>query len=161
MVIACSFLTLYVALNVLLVWHDMRHGLLPDRFTCPLLWCGLAYACLRDTELLPDKVWGAIAGYLGFAFLYWGYRLLRGCEGLGYGDIKFLAALGAWHGWQALSMLVFIAAVLAFATVSFSSIMGKKKMAQKNPLPFGPFLAGAGLITGYQELFQGAISFQL
>ncbi|WP_437889942.1 prepilin peptidase [Phytobacter sp. V91] len=155
------FLTAYLLLNGMLIWQDLRYGLLPDRLTCPLLWFGLAYACINDVDLLAHKVWGAIAGYTGFAAIYWSYRLVRGREGLGYGDVKFLAALGAWHGWEALSMLVFIAALSACIVVFVCLFTAKWRQIQQNPLPFGPFLAGAGLITGYQDLFSELINFQL
>lgn len=155
------FITVYLALNALLVWHDIQSGLLPDRFTCPLLWAGLLYCCWFNPILLQDKVFGAVAGYAGFAMLYWGYRLLRGQEGLGYGDVKFLAALGAWHGWEALPILVFSAASLALCLTCLLALKSQSTQAIKNPLPFGPFLAGAGLITGYQTSFMSMVNFQL
>lgn len=158
MTVSVFFFTAYLLLNGWLIWHDIRNGLLPDKFTCPLLWLGLVYACIADVNVLPQKVWGAVAGYVGFAFVYWGYRLIRGREGLGYGDVKFLAALGAWHGWQALSMLVFVAALLALSLVCLFLFTPKRQQILKNPLPFGPFLAGAGLIMGYQDLFRGVIN---
>ncbi len=161
MAVPIIFLTLYLFFNGLLTWHDLRYGLLPDRFTCPLLWSGLAYACICHTDALPQKVWGAILGYLGFASLYWGYRLIRKKEGLGYGDVKFLAALGAWHGWQSLVMLVLVASLLACMMVCVVFFTSKREGILKNPLPFGPFLAGAGLMTGYQDLFWGVFSFRL
>lgn len=76
---------------------DAKHGLLPDRFTCPLLWSGLLFSQVCNPDGLADALWGAIIGYGTFAVIYWGYRILRHKEGLGYGDVKFLAALGAWH----------------------------------------------------------------
>lgn len=161
MVVTTFFLALYLLLNGLLVWHDLRYGLLPDKFTCPLLWLGLVYACICHVELLPQKVWGAAAGYMGFASIYWAYRLVRKSEGLGYGDVKFLAALGAWHGWQALSMLVFVAASLACILVCFLFFTQRREWILKNPLPFGPFLAGAGLIMGYLDLSSDVVNFQL
>lgn len=98
MLAALPFLLCYSGLTVALCHQDLRHGLLPDRYTCPLLWSGLLfYLCLAPHQL-HDAVWGAIAGYLSLAAIYWLYRGIRGYEGLGYGDIKYLAALGAWHG---------------------------------------------------------------
>lgn len=95
MVAALPFLLLYTALSLSLSFCDVRCRQLPDRFTCPLLWGGLIFhLCIIPTQL-ADAVWGAIAGYGSFAFIYWSYRLVRGREGLGYGDVKFLAALGA------------------------------------------------------------------
>ncbi|MDT3414051.1 UNVERIFIED_ORG: prepilin signal peptidase PulO-like enzyme (type II secretory pathway) [Atlantibacter sp. SORGH_AS 304] len=80
------FLIIYVVLNFLLFRSDLRLKLLPDRYTCPLLWTGLLWHCLSRPDLLADAVVGAMAGYASFAAIYWGYRLLRGREGLGYGD---------------------------------------------------------------------------
>ena len=94
---------------------------------------------------LPHAVWGAIAGYLAFALIYWFYRGVRGSEGIGYGDVKLLAALGAWHGWRALPQLVLIATILACAAVAVVILRTREREALHNPLPFGPFLAVAGL----------------
>lgn len=148
----CPFFFIYLALCLTLSYQDIRYGLLPDRFTCPLLWGGLLWHACNDPQRLPSAVWGAIAGYGAFAAIYWGYRLLRRREGLGYGDIKFLAALGAWHGWQSLPQLVFIAAGLASTLVLIRLFRAGKLRALKNPLPFGPFLAAAGFITLMQTV---------
>lgn len=99
MFVALPFLIFYTSFSLLLGIYDARTGLLPDRFTCPLLWGGLLYHQICLPERLPDALWGAIAGYGGFALIYWGYRLRYQKEGLGYGDVKYLAALGAWHCW--------------------------------------------------------------
>ena len=113
MLAALPFLLCYSGLTLALCHQDLRHGLLPDRYTCPLLWSGLLfYLCLAPHQL-HDAVWGAIGGYLCLAALYWLYRGIRGYEGLGYGDIKYLAALGAWHGWQLLPQLLLVASLLA------------------------------------------------
>ena len=93
------FLILYACLSALLFFWDAKPGLLPDRFTCPLLWSGLLFYQVCNPDGLADALWGAIIGYGTFAVIYWGYRILRHKEGLGYGDVKFLAALGAWHTW--------------------------------------------------------------
>ena len=157
---ALPFLLLYTALSLTLSFCDMRSGRLPDRFTCPLLWGGLIFhLCIIPTQL-ADAVWGAVAGYASFAFIYWGYQLVRKQEGLGYGDVKFLAALGAWHGWMFLPFLIFWAALMAcFGIVAVGIVHGKS--ALKNPLPFGPFLAAAGFITGYYRFTSGAINLSL
>ncbi|MDH2915212.1 A24 family peptidase [Kosakonia sp. HypNH10] len=148
------FLILYIVLNLLLVRCDLRSGLLPDRYTCPLLWTGLLWQYLSHTEFLADAVLGAMAGYISFAAIYWGYRLLRGHEGLGYGDVKYLAALGAWHGWSVLPALVFYAALFACCAVAFTLCRCRKLQVIKNPLPFGPFLAAAGFVVGYPTLIR-------
>ena len=153
--------SVYLLLNGVLVCSDLRRGLLPDRFTCPLLWSGLLLCSLMTPALLADKLWGAALGYAGFALIYWAYRLLRRGEGLGYGDVKFLAALGAWHGWQPLCALVFIAAALACVFTALRALCHGNLGAIKNPLPFGPFLSGAGLIVGWYAYSEQAFIVQL
>ena len=103
---------------------------------------------------LADALWGAIIGYGTFAVIYWGYRILRHKEGLGYGDVKFLAALGAWHTWTLLPRLVFLAASFACGAVVIGLLM-RGKESLKNPLPFGPFLAAAGFVVGWDSLLAG------
>ncbi|MBN0343703.1 prepilin peptidase, partial [Pseudomonas aeruginosa] len=92
------------------------------------------------------------AGYLSLAAIYWLYRGIRGYEGLGYGDIKYLAALGAWHGWRLLPQLVLVASLLAGIAWAgaglYASCGGRSKWRRSNPLPFGPFLAAAGFWCG-------------
>lgn len=156
MLTALPFLLCYSGLTLALCQQDLRYGLLPDRFTCPLLWSGLLfYLCLAPHQL-NEAVWGALAGYLSFAALYWLYRRVRGHEGLGYGDIKYLAALGAWHGWRMLPQLVLVASLLAGMTWVILGLSarcgGNRKWEKNNPLPFGPFLAAAGFWCGWQTL---------
>jgi len=140
------FWLLYSALTLALCWYDYRTGMLPDRLTCPLLWTGvLWHLCLHQAQL-AQAMWGAIIGYSIFALIYWGYRGLRHREGLGYGDVKFTAALGAWHGWQMLPALILIASLLALLFVMLAALQQRSVQKLKNPLPFGPFLATAGFI---------------
>ncbi|EOI1440327.1 A24 family peptidase [Cronobacter malonaticus] len=140
------WISAYVLLNAGLVMKDIRDGLLPDRLTCPLLWMGLSYHLIFAPQHLADAVAGALVGYLLLCFFYWSYHFLRGYEGLGYGDVKFLGALGAWHGWQLLSLLLIIASVMGLiAAFVVCQIKGKAPL-RKTPLPFGPCLAAAGLI---------------
>ncbi|EPY9093717.1 prepilin peptidase [Shigella dysenteriae] len=148
------FLILYACLSVLLFLWDAKHGLLPDRFTCPLLWSGLLFSQVCNPDGVADALWGAIIGYGTFAVIYWGYRILRHKEGLGYGDVKFLAALGAWHTWTFLPRLVFLAASFACGAVVVGLLM-RGKESLKNPLPFGPFLAAAGFVVGWDSLLAG------
>ena len=120
---------------------DLRERLLPDCLTQPLLWCGLLLNL--HTHLLPltDALDGAVAGYLALWLVYQGHRLVTGREGLGYGDFKLLAALGAWCGWQALPSILLLAAlggILGWA-ICF------RHQDNDNVIPFGPFLAFAGL----------------
>ncbi|ENI0244064.1 leader peptidase HopD [Salmonella enterica] len=149
---ALPFLIFYASFSLLLGIYDACTGLLPDRFTCPLLWGGLLYHQICLPERLPDALWGAIAGYSGFALIYWSYRLRYQKEGLGYGDVKYLAALGAWHCWESLPLLVFLAAMLACGGFGVALLV-RGKSALINPLPFGPWLAVAGFITGWNDFF--------
>ena len=161
MLTTLPFLLFYFSLTAFLVYADIRCGLLPDKFLCPLLWVGLLFQLCIHPDFLPSAVVGAMAGYVGFAVIYWGYRFFFRREGMGYGDVKYLAALGAWHGWQALSTLVFVAASLACIFACALFFTSKRAQRLKNPLPFGPFLAGAGLLVSYEELFLSSVSFQL
>lgn len=152
MLTALPFLLIYLLLTALLVREDIRSGLLPDRYVCPLLWTGLLFQLCLHPQFLPSAVVGAMAGYLGFAAIYWGYRLVCHREGLGYGDVKYLAALGTWHGWCILPLLALVAALMALLYLLILSLWHPEKEPLKNPLPFGPFLAAAGLCVGWQSL---------
>ncbi|KNC93563.1 prepilin peptidase [Trabulsiella odontotermitis] len=152
MIAALPFFLIYAGLTLTLGWHDLKSHLLPDRFTCPLLWSGILFYLCLFPEWLPLSVLGAIIGYLAFAAVYWGYRWIRKQEGLGYGDVKFLAALGAWHGWQQLPQLVCIAASLALLFFCIQAIDALSLRPIKNPLPFGPFLAAAGWICSWETV---------
>lgn len=147
------FVLLHCVLLVLLAWQDYKNGLLPDRMTCPLLWLGILFHVLVFPERLPSSIIGAVAGYCALTLVYWLYKGIRHKEGLGYGDIKFFAALGAWHGWQQLPAIITIATGLALLFVSGEVIAQRSGEALKNPLRFGPFLAAAGLVVGWQEWF--------
>jgi len=122
---------------------DWDTTLLPDDITLPLLWAGLLGATLHWIATpLPSAVLGAIAGYLSLWIVYWGFKLATGKEGMGYGDFKLFAALGAWFGWQALVPIILLAsvigAVIGIAMKLTSNLRGGKYV------PFGPFLAGGG-----------------
>lgn len=152
MLTTLPFLLVYFMLSVLLVREDIRRGLLPDRYVCPLLWAGLLFQLCIHPSFLPSAVVGAMAGYLGFSAIYWGFRLVCHREGLGYGDVKYVAALGAWHGWCILPVLALVAALMALVYLLILSLCQPEKEPLKNPLPFGPFLAAAGLCVGWQSL---------
>ena len=152
MLTALPFLMLYAILTCLLVREDIRSGLLPDKYLCPLLWIGLLFHLMIHPDFLASAVMGAMAGYIGFACIYWGYRMVFKREGLGYGDVKYLAALGAWHGWCVLPAMALSAAILAISFVLIQMVMKPGQQIHKNPLPFGPFLAAAGLVSGWQSL---------
>ena len=152
MLTALPFLMLYAILTCLLVREDIRSGLLTDKYLCPLLWTGLLFHLTIHPDFLASAVMGAMAGYIGFACIYWGYRMVFKREGLGYGDVKYLAALGAWHGWCVLPAMALSAAILAISFVLIQMVMKPGQQIHKNPLPFGPFLAAAGLMSGWQSL---------
>ena len=135
---------------------DLDTTLLPDDITLPLLWGGLIASSLHWTNVsLTDALWGAVGGYLSLWSVYWAFKLLTGKEGMGYGDFKLLAALGAWFGWQALVPVV-LASSLIGAVVGIGMKL-TKRLQDGQPIPFGPFLAGAGfaaLIFGPQSLLK-------
>ena len=125
---------------------DLDTTLLPDDLTYPLLWAGLLASVLGISPVsLPDAVIGAMAGYLALWSLYWVFKLLTGKEGMGYGDFKLLAALGAWLGWQYLPVVVLLSSVvgLVFAV----SMMASGSVKRDQGIPFGPYLAIAGWIA--------------
>ena len=152
--VAVNFGTTWLTLALLLfVWAlvalsmiDFDHQLLPDNITLPLLWLGLAVNTwdLGTGVTTQESVLGAAGGYLSLWSVYWVFKLATGKDGMGYGDFKLLAALGAWMGWQALFPIVLLSS-LAGVTYGIGStlLMSRDKSA---PMPFGPFLAGAGLI---------------
>lgn len=124
---------------------DLEHQMLYDEITQPLLWCGLIVNLSGTFVSLHDAVIGAIAGYLALWCIYWLFRLLRGIEGMGQGDFKLLAALGAWLGWGALPQIVAIAAV-AGAVIGLAATW-TGRMRFEEPLPFGPYLALGAFVT--------------
>lgn len=136
----------FVASIVALTFIDWDTTLLPDDITLPLVWAGLICAALGWTQVsLPSALWGAVGGYLSLWSIYWGFKLLTGKEGMGYGDFKLFAALGAWFGWQALIPMILIASVIGSVigiAMKFSS-----GLREGGYIPFGPFLAFAGLVA--------------
>ncbi|MBV8144526.1 MAG: prepilin peptidase, partial [Gammaproteobacteria bacterium] len=149
-----------------LTFIDIDHQLLPDSLTLPLLWCGLA----ASLGSVPDpggpipvdprsSLIGAMAGYVSLWSVYHLFRLLTGKEGMGYGDFKLFAALGAWLGWQMLLPTILIAAMAgAVVGLAMITLRGQKR---STPIPFGPFLAAAGwlmlmfgqrLVAGYLDV---------
>jgi len=124
---------------------DFRTQLLPDIVTLPGLWLGLSLALFPVFASLQDSVIGAMAGYLSLWFVYQAFRLLTGKEGMGFGDFKLLALLGAWLGWQYLPTVVILSSVVgALFGISMIVFRGRDRSV---PMPFGPFLAAAGWIT--------------
>lgn len=140
----CGALLLSWAL-VALTFIDVDHQLLPDSITLPLLWLGLIFNLFDTFTDINSAVIGAIAGYLALWLVYHAFRLVTGKEGMGYGDFKLLAALGAWMGWQALPMIILLSSLVG-ALVGISLIL-LKQQHRDNPIPFGPYLAAAGWLA--------------
>ena len=124
---------------------DLDTHLLPDPITLPLLWGGLLANSVGLLVSLEDALWGAAAGYLILWSIYWIFKLLTGKEGMGYGDFKLLAALGAWLGWMKLPLVILFSSLVG--TLVALVLILLKKQSRSNPIPFGPFLAAAGLIA--------------
>ena len=124
---------------------DFDTQLLPDDITLPLLWIGLALNAFNVYTDLKSAVFGAMAGYLSLWGVYWLFKIFTGKEGMGYGDFKLLAALGAWLGWQMLPLTIllssFVGAVVGIAMMVFA------RHGRNVPIPFGPYLAAAGIIA--------------
>jgi leader peptidase (prepilin peptidase)/N-methyltransferase len=138
---ACLLLWWLLALTMI----DLDTQLLPDDLTLPLLWGGLLFNLWGVYASLVDAVIGAAAGYLSLWTVYWLFKLIRGKEGMGYGDFKLLAALGAWLGWQMLPLIVLLSSVVG-AVIGISLIVFKGR-DHNVPMPFGPYLAIAGAIA--------------
>lgn len=130
---------------VALTFIDLDKMLLPDQLTLPLLWGGLLFNLTGGFAPLADAVIGAMAGYLVLWSLYWAFKLLTGKEGMGYGDFKLLAALGAWLGWQALPIVLLLSSLVG-AFIGIGLIL-LRNHHQNKPIPFGPYLAIAGWIA--------------
>jgi leader peptidase (prepilin peptidase) / N-methyltransferase len=159
---ACGLLSAYVAWHfgftwqtagmLLLTWGllamsliDADHQLLPDTLVLPLLWLGLIANHFGVYVSLGDALWGAVAGYLSLWSVYWLFKLVTGKEGMGYGDFKLLAMLGAWGGWQVLPLTILLSSLVGAV---LGVIMLRLRNAETStPIPFGPYLAIAGWIA--------------
>ncbi|MFD2273707.1 prepilin peptidase [Undibacterium arcticum] len=135
----------FAYLLIAMTFIDADTQLLPDDLTYPLLWCGLLVNLSGTFVALPDAVIGAAAGYLCLWSIYWLFKLATGKEGMGYGDFKLLAALGAWLGWSMLPIVLLLSSVVG-AVVGIALILFAKR-GRDNPIPFGPYLAAAGMIA--------------
>ncbi len=140
---------LFVWAMVALTFIDLDTQLLPDDITLPLLWLGLAFNLGATYAELPAAVIGAMAGYLALWSVFWVFKLATGKEGMGYGDFKLLAAIGAWLGWQMLPLTILLSSLVG-AVVGIALIVFARH-GRNVPIPFGPYLAAAGLIA----LFSG------
>lgn len=137
----CGFAATLIALTGI----DWDTTLLPDDLTLPLLWAGLVVAALGWTLPLTQALWGAVAGYLSLWTVYWVFKLATGKEGMGHGDFKLLAALGAWLGAQMILPVVLGASVIG-AVVGIA-MKASGALREGRYVPFGPFLAGSGLVV--------------
>jgi len=160
--LTCGLLSAYVAWHfgfgwqagsmLLLTWGllamsliDADHQLLPDSLVLPLLWLGLIVNYFGLFTSLGDALWGAVAGYLSLWTVYWLFKLITGKEGMGFGDFKLLAMLGAWGGWQILPLTILLSSLVGAV---LGVIMLRLRNAETStPIPFGPYLAIAGWIA--------------
>jgi len=143
---SASMLTalLFIWVLIALTGIDIDTQLLPDNLTLPLLWLGLAANLFEVWADLPSAVIGAMAGYLSLWSVYWLFKLVTGKEGMGFGDFKLLAALGAGFGLQALPLIILLSSFVGAAIgITFVLVRGQDRNV---PIPFGPYLAGAGLL---------------
>ena len=130
---------------IALTMIDFDHQLLPDSITLPFLWLGLALSLWPVFIDSPTAIIGAIAGYLSLWTVYWAFKLITGKEGMGYGDFKLLALLGAWMGWQMLPVIILLSSAVG-AVVGITLILARGR-SRNIPIPFGPYLAAAGWIA--------------
>ena len=160
--LACGLLSGYVAWHFGFTWQagamlvlawgllamsliDADHQLLPDVLVLPLLWLGLIVNNFALLVPLSDAVWGAVVGYMSLWSVFWLFKLITGKDGMGHGDFKLLALLGAWGGWQIVPMTLFVASLVGvFAGLT---LMRLRKAQVSTPMPFGPYLAIAGWIA--------------
>lgn len=139
------------AILIALAGIDLDHQLLPDDLTLPLLWLGLFLSLFEVFVNTKDAVLGALAGYLTLWIVFHVFRLLTGKIGMGHGDFKLMAALGAWLGWQSLPLIIVLAS--ATGAIVGSLMLAKRRQRVDHPVPFGPFIAAAGftyLLIGEQ-----------
>lgn len=132
---------------VLLSLIDAEHQVLPDVIVFPLLWSGMLVSLLGIGVSLHDSVLGTIAGYSALWLTYWGFKLITGREGLGGGDMKLMAVIGAWGGWQILCLTVLLASVTAVVIAGFHQLRSASLRGNSEPFSFGPYLALAGFIS--------------
>ena len=143
--LAASAALLFVWALLSLTCIDIDTQLLPDDITLPLLWLGLLLNLSGTFVDLHSAVIGALAGYLALWAVYWMFKLATGKEGMGYGDFKLLAAIGAWMGWQMLPLVILLSSLVG-AVVGIMLIVAARH-GRDVPIPFGPYLAGGGLIA--------------
>lgn len=160
--LACGLLSAFIAWHfgfgwqagamLVLTWGllamsliDADHQLLPDAIVLPLLWLGLIVNAFGLFTSLTDALWGAVAGYLALWCVFWLFKLITGKEGMGYGDFKLLAMLGAWGGWQILPLTILLSSIVG--AVLGLILLRLRNVETSTPIPFGPYLALAGWIA--------------
>ncbi|SHL16887.1 prepilin peptidase [Phytopseudomonas punonensis] len=160
--LSCGLLSAYIAWHLGFGWQvagmlvlawgllamsliDADHQLLPDTLVLPLLWLGLIANNFGLFTSLEDALWGAVAGYLSLWSVFWLFKLVTGKEGMGYGDFKLLAMLGAWGGWQILPLTILLSSVVG--AVLGVIMLRLRAASTSTPIPFGPYLAIAGFIA--------------
>ena len=160
--LACGLISAWVALHfgfgwqaaavLILSWGllamsliDADHQLLPDVLVLPLLWLGLIVNSFELLTTLPDALWGTVIGYMSLWSVFWLFKLVTGKDGMGHGDFKLLALLGAWGGWQILPMTLLMSSLVG--VVIGLILMRVRKTQASAPMPFGPYLAIAGWIA--------------
>lgn len=144
---------------ITLTMIDFDHQLLPDNITLPLLWIGLIANSFGLFCSLPEALWGAVFGYLSLWSVYWLFKLVTGKEGMGYGDFKLLAVLGAWFGWQMLPLIILLSSLVGAIIGIFLLVL--KNKGKSIPIPFGPYLAAAGFIAAIwgEQLTQAYLNY--
>ncbi|MGB1562345.1 MAG: prepilin peptidase [Sinimarinibacterium flocculans] len=151
--LAAALVFTWVLLTLAVI--DLRTTLLPDNLTLPLLWLGLCLSLVPVFAVPEAAIVGALAGYLSLWLVFQGFKLLTGKEGMGYGDFKLLAAVGAWLGWPALPMVILLSSLVG-AVVGIGMIL-LLRHDRRVPIPFGPYLAAAGWLgMMYGETLTGA-----
>jgi leader peptidase (prepilin peptidase) / N-methyltransferase len=138
---------LFIWFTIALAFIDQETGLLPDSLTLPLVWLGVLVNLVHAFVPLPDAVIGAVAGYLSLWLVYWGFKLLTGKEGMGYGDFKMNAAVGAFLGWKMLPLVILLSSVVGLAFGALQMFAARGKWDAGFRFHFGPYLALAGLIA--------------
>ncbi len=141
----CAALLVFTYFLVALTLIDFDEYLLPDSLTLPLIWIGLIANSFSLFTTLESAVFGAVAGYLSLWSIYWLFKIVTGKEGMGYGDFKLLAAIGAFLGWQILPVVILLSSLVgAIVGITMILMLGRDKNI---PIPFGPYLAAAGFIA--------------
>jgi leader peptidase (prepilin peptidase) / N-methyltransferase len=148
-----SFTALGAALftwaTIALAFIDQETGLLPDDLTLPLIWAGVLLNLNHAFVSLPESVIGAVAGYLSLWLVYWGFKLITGKEGMGYGDFKMNAAVGAFLGWKVLPLVILLSSVVGLAFGALQMLAARGRWDGGFRFHFGPYLAVAGIVALY------------